>query len=280
MAVASGRASKGRERTLRRISSSDGVSVALHQLGGGPSSPPVLVSHATGFHARCYQPVADRLAASHHVVGLDYRGHGATPAPSSWRDGPIDWRGFGDDAIAVAEHVAPDGGLIGVGHSMGGAALLMAAHRSPGLFRHLVLFEPIASSPQPPDAPPLDMDQLPIVQGARRRRRRFDSFDDAYDNFRSKPPLSLMVPEALRNYVDHGFHEVTLDDGSTVVELSCAPQTEAGIFVGGRTNGVWDLLHEIRTPCTVIGGHVEQMQPSSGTEAIAAELRDGTYVLL
>ena len=33
------------------------------------------------------------------------------------------------------------------GHSMGGACLLMAAHRNPALFRRIVAFEPIVFPP-------------------------------------------------------------------------------------------------------------------------------------
>ena len=258
------------------VASSDGVSVAVHHLGGADRAPPLLFSHATGFHARCYAPIAAQVGDRFHSVGLDFRGHGATAAPAAW---PVDWSRFGDDALAAARAVAPDGGLVAFGHSMGGSALLMAAHREPGLFERLVLFEPIAHDPARPVLGATDMRELPIVAGARRRRRTFASRDDAYDNFRTKPPLSLMVPEALRNYVDHGLRDTVDADGVNAVELCCSPELEAGIFEGGRDNGVWELLDQIQTRCLVIGGHVEEMQPSAGTGAIAAELPNGSYLL-
>ena len=40
------------------------------------------------------------------------------------------------------------------------------------------------------------------------------------------------------------------------------------------------MLSAITTPVVVVGGHVEEMQPSAGTEAIADELPNGEYVLL
>ena len=132
---------------MRHVESSDGVAVTVHSLAGSPDLPPLLISHATGFHAHCYRPIAHALADRFHCIGLDYRGHGETDAPPGWQ---VDWSRFGDDALAVARSIAPDGGLIGFGHSMGGSALIMAARRQPGLFERLVLFEPIAF-PRRPD---------------------------------------------------------------------------------------------------------------------------------
>ena len=115
--------------------SSDGVSVVLHDLGG--DGDPLLISHATGFHGRAYQPVAEALHDVFHSVAPDYRGHGDTPQPVSV---PTDWERYGDDAVAAARTLpAP---CVGFGHSMGGACLLMAAHREPQRFRGLVIYEP------------------------------------------------------------------------------------------------------------------------------------------
>lgn len=259
-----------------QVPSTDGVSVAVHELDGPPDGPTLLISHATGFHAYCYTPLAAALSHRFRSVGLDYRGHGATAVDPTWE---ADWSKFGDDALAVARVVAKDGPIVGFGHSMGGSALLMAAHRVPELFERLVLFEPISHEAETPVISRAQIAEFPIVQGALRRRRRFPSFDAAYENYRAKPPLSLMVPEALRNYVDHGFRPVT-DRNGPAVELRCAPELEAGIFVTGRENGVWGLLPGIETPCVLVAGHVEPNQPASQTEAIAERLPNGTYVPL
>lgn len=248
-----------------RIPSSDGVSVAVHEFGGAAEAPPLLVSHATGFHAHCYAPVAAALSKEFRVFGLDYRGHGDTDAPPGWE---VDWDRFGDDALAVASSIAPDGGLVGVGHSMGGSALIMAASRRPGLFRRLVLFEPIAF---PPTAPRIgDRPEHPIVTGARRRRRIFESHEEAIENYSDKPPLSVMTPEVLRAYVEHGFR--TVEGG---VELACPPEIEAGIFLNARDNGVWDLLADIDIRVTVVTGVIDEMQPSGRAEEIARALPAG-----
>ena len=259
------------------VTSDDGVSVAVHELAGTSDLPPLLISHATGFHAHCYAPIARALGSRFQVFGLDFHGHGETAPVPGWT---VDWSHFGDDAVAVAEAIAPDGGLVGFGHSMGGAALLMATHRRPGLFDRLVTFEPIAHMPGQPSLTEAEMLQIPIIAGALRRRSRFRSFEDAYENYRVKPPMSLMVDEVLHNYVDYGFHSIVDEHDQPAIELRCTPAVEAGIFMTGRNNGVWALLREISTPTVVIGGHVEEKQPSAGTAAIADELWNGEYLLL
>lgn len=257
--------------TTTTISSTDDVTLALHDFGG--AGPTLLIVHATGFNAHCYMPMISTLRDRFHVFGLDVRGHGRSTVPSDWL---VDWAAFGDDTDAAAHHLAGAGPITGFGHSMGGAALIMAANREPALFGALCLFEPIA---HPPALSEVDIEQFPIVQGARRRRRRFPSYDDAYDNFSSKPPLSMMVPEALRNYVDHGFRPVSDEQGDGV-ELCCTPELEAGIFVTGRSNGLWDLLDDATTPTTVVAGAVEVDQPSATSEQIAERLPNGRYVEL
>lgn len=258
---------------MLRLDSVDDASIAVYDLAGDPSLPPLLISHATGFHAHCYLPVARALGERYHVWALDHRGHGHSTVPAEWS---VDWKPFGVDTRLVAEHVAPDGGLVGVGHSMGGATLLMAAHADPGRFDHLVLFEPISFPGTDYDPDPSE--ELPIARGARRRRRRFPSRQAAIDNYASKPPLALMQPEVLADYVEYGFRDTVDEHGDACVELRCAPEFEAAVFMTGGANGVWDLLPEIETPCTIVSGVVSETEPSRVSEALAERLPDARYV--
>ena len=246
------------------------VTGVLHELAGAAGLPRLLISHATGFHAHCYQPIADALGDRLQCYGLDYRGHGHNPSPAGWR---VDWRWFGDEAAGTARLLAPDGGLVGFGHSMGGAALLMAAHRDPALFDRLVLFEPVVM--EPPTSP-IDPDEVPLVVGARRRRRRFASTDEAYDNYTGKPPMSLMTPEALRAYVEWGFRRTASGD----VELRCDPEFESDTFAASWSNGVWELLPDVDVPTVVVSGAVVEAGPSSASSLIAGRLPHAELVVL
>ena len=263
----------GREPLLS-VESTDGVSVAVHELTASASGPPLLISHATGFCGHAYAPIAHALGDRFQTLAMDHRGHGATPPPPGWEVGEgVDWRRFGDDTLAVARAIDAPGQIVGFGHSMGGASLLMAAQRDPWLFSRLVLFEPIA---RPPSEEPIDASGWPIVIGARRRKRGFASFQAAFDNFSSKPPLSLMTPESLRGYVEHGLRPTA--DGE--VELCCPPELEAAIFILGPNNGVWDLLRDVDVPVLVVAGAFEPDQPSASARDITERLPRGELFVL
>lgn len=250
-----------------RVPSTHGVQVAVHDLGG--TGPTLLMSHATGFHGLTWAPVARHLTQRFACRALDYRGHGDTPAPTDWQ---VDWYGYGDDAFAVAETLREPGGILGIGHSMGGACLLMAAHRDPTLFRGLVVFEPIVF-------PPLEVldgegGRNSLAVGARRRRASFPTFDDAIANYASKPPLGAFTDEALRAYVEGGF--ALGEDGH--VHLKCRPEHEAATFEMGHGHRTWEVLGEIQVPVWVVAGAPHPDQPSGLAAAIAERLGNARYL--
>jgi pimeloyl-ACP methyl ester carboxylesterase len=259
-----------------QVPSSDGVDVVIHELTPAPGVDGhdqrrvLLMSHATGFHGRCWSPVAKALSAHYRCLALDYRGHGSTKAPLNWQ---VEWERYGDDAQAAARFAASldhRPGLLAVGHSMGGACLLMAAHREPERFRGLVLFEPIVF----PTDQPRPASGSPLAEGARRRRRRFPSLEAAETNYASKPPLAAFTAEARWAYVDGGFHAT--DDGE--VELACPPEIEAGTFDTGGLHTTWDVLPDIEVPVLVIAGMVHPFQPSSIAAQIAQRLPNSRYL--
>ena len=258
---------------MQHAPSTDGVSVALHDLAGSPGHPAVLIAHATGFHGHAYLPVAKHLAPAFHTLAMDFRGHGDTARPPGWK---VAWSGYGEDALAAARAVAAlpgaAGGVAAFGHSMGGAGLLMAAAAEPGLFRRLVVFEPIVfptDRVREPDTPNV------LRDGARRRRAVFDSFEAAIANYASKPPMAAFDPDALDAYVRHGFRP----DGDQV-RLKCDPETEAETFDNGANHTTWDHLGRIETPVVVVSGRVEDSQPSAVAELIAERLPNGRFVQL
>lgn len=255
----------------------DGVParVAVHHLSyahGSAAAPPLLVSHATGFHAHCYRALADELGGRFDVWAIDHRGHGESPVPAGWR---VDWRGYSADTLAVARWMHASAGVpvTGFGHSMGGATLLSAAHAAPELFAGLVLFEPIA---YPLEALSSDPEEFPLVVGARRRRARFESAEAALANYASKPPLAWLRPDVLRDYVDYGFRPAEPPPG---VELRCAPAHEGDTFAASGGNGVWDLLPDVGVPVTVLGSG-DTDGPALIAPDVAERIPGAEFVLL
>ena len=247
--------------------SAPSAGIAVHDLGG--SGPIVLYAHATGFHARCWQPVADRLPR-HHNIAYDARGHGDTPSDPQWS---ADWETYGADAAAVVTTVQHDGPVLGVGHSMGGAALLMAAIADPTLFRGLIVYEPVV---MPSDIQPEVGGGNFLAIGARKRRSSFASYEDAIANFSSKPPLNVFDQECMDAYVRGGF--AAGSDGQ--VHLKCRPEHEARTYEAGGNHRTWDRLGELRLPVWVLCGLPQPLQPSSRTAALAEQIPGARYIEL
>jgi pimeloyl-ACP methyl ester carboxylesterase len=251
------------------ISSVDGVTIAIHDFGGTGS--PVLLSHATGFHAHCWEPVAHSLNSQHHVVGLDHRGYGdaETVDPAT-----MTWDQYGLDALAAARHLYAQHNepIVGIGHSMGGASLLMAAHGEPHLFKALFVFEPIVFPPPDPDAG--ERPESPLPAGARKRRSRFPTFEAAIENFAAKPPMAAFNAVAREAYVRHGFKPTT--DGD--IELKCLPEHEARTYETGGSSGAWNSLPAITTPVWVLSGAIAPFQPSTFAITVAEKIPASTYV--
>lgn len=245
------------------VDSTDGVRLAVHDLGG--QGPELLLAHATGFHATVWRPMAGALAGHYHCWALDYRAHGHSTPPAGGR---FAWDGFGHDTEAVVDALDVQGAG-GVGHSMGGAALVMAELARPGTFRGLVLFEPIIipRDTERPEGPNL------MVEAARRRRSVFASRDEAYENFASKPPLDVLTPEALRAYVDDGFADT--EDG--MVLLRCQSKHEARVYELGGEHDTFTRLGQLTLPVLVLGATPEPFGPSAFAERVADAIPNGAY---
>lgn len=247
----------------RAVPSTDGVTVAVHDLGG--EGPPLLLCHPTGFLGMTWAPMARELAPVARCWAMDFRGHGESTSP---RSGDFSWIGMADDVLAVVDALGLAGAR-GVGHSMGGAALLLAEQRRPGTFTSLWVFEPIVFPPLEGTAGRPN----PLAAAARRRRPRFPDRQAAYENFASKPPLASLAPEALRAYVEFGLRPA--DDGDAV-ELACTPETEARVFDNGMTHPTFAHLGEVGCP-VVVAASGDAAGPADVAPIVAAALPHGRF---
>lgn len=254
-------------RDPRRIEvdSTGGIRLRVHDFGG--SGTPVLAAHATGFNGLVWTPLAQALGA-HHVVAPDFRAHGGSPVPP---DPDLDWARFADDVLSVVDadpwDALHDGVRpVGIGHSMGGAALLAAELRRPGTFAGLWVYEPIVF---PPEVRALSgSTDNPLAVGARRRRPSFPSPADAQRTYASKPPMNTFDPDALGGYVRGGF--VPQADGT--VRLACEPENEARIYTTSATCDAFEQLDRVNIPVVVVRGALEPMSPAALAEPVTAAL--------
>lgn len=245
-----------------RVTTTDGVEIALHDLGG--QGPPLLFAHATGFHGLVFAPVAERLSDRFRCFALDERGHGDSGLPP---DLDFDWHGLGRDVLAAVDGLGWQTPL-GVGHSGGGAALLLAEQARPGTFRALYCFEPIVFPPTGPFPAGESTDGNPLATSARRRREVFSSRQEAFDNYASKPPFDRLATEALHAYVDHGFEDM----GDGRVRLKCRGETEARVYENASPYDAYDRLPDVSCPVTVACGAASGTFGPELVEALARRL--------
>lgn len=236
------------------------LQIALRAWSG--PGPGVLAVHATGFCKEMWEPVvADlrRLGGGHHVVAMDQRGHGDSGAPAL----PCDWWDLGRDALAAAATV-PVAPLIGVGHSSGAAALIMAELLQPETFRALLLIEPIVF---PPPYGRIESHQM--TETALRRRSSFASPEEARENFAGKQAFAAWDRRVLDAYVAHGLRP---EDGRWV--LKCRPEVEGEFYRGAAAHGAWDRLGELECPVHLVAGASSDTHAEPFLGALASRFRD------
>lgn len=251
---------------MRTTGSTDGVLVALHDLGG--EGPPLLLAHATGFAGRMWEPVVEHLG-DHHCYAFDARAHGRSSTPA----GPSrSWHGVAADVVAAVDALGI-AGCAAAGHSMGAAALLLASLQRPGLFSALYCFEPVTA----PADTDVELHDLVLAEVTLRRRDRFPSPEAARATFASKPPFDACTAASLDAYLRHCW--VPAGDGSGDIVLACAKTDESAFYREGRHHGLWERLTEIDIPVVVASGRAEPGAPSMFAPDVARLLPRSRFEL-
>lgn len=214
----------------------------------------LLFAHATGFHARCWDQVI-ALLPDCRCLALDLRGHGRSDKPAP----PTDWRIVGEDVAATARALGLRG-AIGIGHSMGGHAVTLAAALEPVAFAALVLIDPVILPPE-------------RYTGARegehfaaRRRDRWPSPAAMVERFAGRPPFSMWDPQVLRDYCAYGLLPAENDDGYV---LACPPSFEAACYQTSIAHGsdISADIARVAQPTLVVRAIRAEREETSGFNA-------------
>lgn len=201
----------------------------------------VLLIHATGFHARCWDQTV-RHVGDRHVIAVDMRGHGR-----SGKVPPYRWRTFGEDVTAFVRTLDLTG-IVGAGHSMGGHSLTQAVAAEQDRFERLVLVDPVILPPEAyanfDDSAFGGAEDHPVA----RRRNRYDSPEAMRENLAERGSFGLWEPSVLEDYCEYGL--LPDDEGGYV--LACPPLVEATIYTGSASVDIYDLIETIEIPVTVL----------------------------
>lgn len=180
-------------------------------------------AHANGFPAPVYRKLLERLGERYQVGFLETIGHDSRyPVTDGWRH-------LRDETIAYIERSYPEP-VVGVGHSLGGVLLFLAAVKRPDLFRALVildspLFGPLRSRGLQFAKLFGFMDRITPATATLHRRNDWASVEEVRRYFAGKRLFADFDPDCLADYARHGTVE---QRGRRKLRFS--PQIESMIF--------------------------------------------------
>jgi pimeloyl-ACP methyl ester carboxylesterase len=201
------------------------------------------------------------------------RGHGRSSKPERVPQN-YSWERFGEDVGEIARRLSRAHGrsiALGLGHSFGGTALVMAAAAAPDLFERLVLVDPVMASPAYFAARelPAAAANSDLVGSARRRRQHFASRAEARAGWATRKAFAAWTPRALDLYAEYGL----VDSAEGGVELACPAEVEALIYEQARRFDVLPYAPKVKTPARLLNAERGSF-PREMHDQFAARMRD------
>jgi pimeloyl-ACP methyl ester carboxylesterase len=212
-------------------------------------------SHPNAYTPRTFRGFLTPLTADFHVLAAHHRplwyrvpGYDQIDRPEAFVE--TDWDVMGDDLLRFFDQQARTE-VIGVGHSLGAVATMLAARKEPERFPAIVLIEPVFLPPAILDTvrqDPAAAEERPVFRSAMRRRDRWPDRQAAFDHFRDKPVFGRWTDEALWDFVNEGLD----DDPPTGQVVLSFPKTWESRFYTRLPLNVWEALREVTVPTLAI----------------------------
>lgn len=228
---------------IQQTFQSSGGGIAWYEWGSR-SGPTVLLLHATGFHARCWDKVIDALVEDTHVIAVDLRCHGRSEETGHLTD----WTAQAHDIVELVEGLDLND-IVGVGHSMGGFCMAYTAGHCPQRFKNLLLIDPVMHPPDYYEAFTGHEIAHPKDHPVARRRNKWASPEHMFEHFKNRSPYSLWQPDVLKDYCDHGL--LPAEEGEHL-RLACPPESEASVYLGSLNESIYHLARDVHVPVTVL----------------------------
>lgn len=246
-----------RERAIMQVHTVPLGSGSAHWYDVGGSGPLLHFYHANGFPFRAYDEFTAELATDFRVIGLAHR---ATWKNVGLPSSDTGWMAYADDLIAFLE-ASGRHPVIGVGHSLGATATLLAASKRPDLFGALVLIEPILFSngfSLAISTIPLKARRwFPIVRKTLERPDRWRSADEFVEFHRGKRLFSRFTETSLENYGRHGL----APDRCDTLRLAFPKAWEAHVF--STPPHAWRWLKALTVPVLGVRAELSDFVPKA-----------------
>lgn len=272
--------SSGRERSVsfesKFVSSPRGNLHILEQKGEETS--PIFFTHGNSLCSSAYLPFLESLGKSGKtILSADIRGHGLSTAMNSL---PLKkWDIFVDDVALVIEkemHFP----VTGIGHSMGGLFLCMAAARFPHLFSRLILLDPVIISP----AKLLLVrcmqtlgirNWFSLPRQTRKKRSHFPDRKSIAEYYKGKGKFRNWPEAGLEGFVRDGFRPSENENPENGgFDLSCAPELEARFYESVPTN-TWNYIKKVQCPVYAVQANASRFFTRSAAELLQKRLVSG-----
>ncbi|KAI9492137.1 Alpha/Beta hydrolase protein [Zychaea mexicana] len=199
-------------------------------------------SHANGFHKEMLHPLMRctidqfRELPQYNQTHFDFyawdaRNHGDSARLNkdhvhiptySWFDHAMDTMQLIEE-MKLKENYDK---LIGVGHSFGGSAMILAEFMNPKTFDGLCIPEPVIGKVIVPHA---IRSQFPAIKGALKRRDTWKSREECFKSLDGRPFWRDLHPEVLQNYINYGLY----DTPEGTVKLKCPKLEEHLVYMAG-----------------------------------------------
>lgn len=227
------------------------------------TKPLIHLAHANGFPPATYRLALQRLYDHFHIVSLYARPFWPDCPPA---DTLKDWSVFSKDLIQGIELFA-EKPIIAIGHSLGGVATIQAAVEHPELFSQVILMDPTM-------LPPSILRKVwwmklfgwegrkELVEGALRRRRHWESREQAFASFKGKSLFKKWPEETFKAYVEG----MTRENSKGGVDLAYSADWEAQIYRTIPTD-VWKWVSKLQPPTLVVRGETSNTFMAESEEA-------------
>ncbi|PZR03494.1 MAG: alpha/beta hydrolase [Archangium gephyra] len=218
----------------------------LEDFGG--DGPVLHFAHANGFPPGTYRKLLTAWSTRFHVVAVKSRCLQPGIPPSTMQH----WETFADDLVDSLR-AADLGPVLGVGHSLGGVATLIAASRAPDLFTKVIALDPVLFSRRDEflfralKVTGL-VKRVGPAKSARKRREVWPSREAAGASYRKKPLFRDFDAECFDDYLHFGLRDV---EGG--VRLTIPRDWEARVFESGPKDAFGELKN-LKVPSVFVRG--------------------------
>lgn len=233
----------------------------------GGTGPVLHLAHANGFPPGSYRKLIESLKPRYRVFTLRSRCLVPGTRPAELRT----WHELAED-LAQALRARGLREVVGVGHSVGGVATLLASVKEPGLFRAVVAMDPVLLTGARLAALQVLklfglMSRVPPASLARRRRESWASREEAATSYRQKALFHRFDPACFQDYLSHGLTEAP----GGGLRLSIPRDWEARIFET-VPHDAWQRLRHVTVPALVMRGSETDTFTSAALERVRRTL--------